>query len=120
MVFLKAFWDAVSNTAWGAGVVTPHLTVPVMVHADGAQIYRDTEYFVFSMSSASVDSKHLDVIDCKFQILKIPAIQMKDATSTGRGQLGAITHPRKSRKASIPPMFENETVCALFGEIVSL
>ena len=50
-----------------------------MVHADGAQIYRDTEYFVFSMSSASVDSKHLDVIDCKFQILKIPAIQMKDA-----------------------------------------
>ena len=86
---LDEFWSGIGHMPWARGNANSKTRpIPILVHADGAQIYRDSEYYVWSVSSASVVSTHLDVVDCKFQILKIPAIQMKDFTDDAN--LGSI------------------------------
>jgi hypothetical protein len=73
----KEFWETISHLSWGAQR-DKDTTIPILIHADGAQIFRDTEYYVWSFSSASILSTHLDVVDAKFQVCKVQVLQMKD------------------------------------------
>jgi hypothetical protein len=70
-----------SNTTWGKQHAHEYgnRRIPILVHADGAQVYRDSEFYIWTISSASVISVHQDVIDCKYQVIKIPCYAMKDS-----------------------------------------
>ena len=67
-----------AHTSWGKRCRDQKRTIPVLVHADGAQVYRDSEFYVWSISSACVDSTHMDIIDAKFQVIKVNCLQMRD------------------------------------------
>ena len=53
--------------------------IPCNIHADGADLFTDTEYFVYSWSSAfSVNSLFKDVLVQKYPIAIIPESEMLD------------------------------------------
>lgn len=75
----KEFWTRARTQPWGAnhpalaGRSDEELSkiIPVQLHVDGADLFRNTEYVVFSVSSVLADTT--DISDLKFQFLKVPA-----------------------------------------------
>lgn len=56
--------------------------VPVMIHGDGAEMYRDTEYFCWSWSSAfGVSSTLKDVYLSKYPIAVVAEREMLSDTA---------------------------------------
>ena len=74
----QSFWELARTQVWGQthpalqgkhGVELGKI-IPLQIHVDGLEIYKNTEFLVFSISS--VISQAGNLFDSKFQIMKIP------------------------------------------------
>ena len=81
---LGKFWDHAQSQPWARE--HPHLqagldlnlTVPMVLHTDGAEVYTNCEFYIWSISSLLPTRGH--VLDDKFQIFKIPHACMRRKT----------------------------------------
>ena len=82
------FWRNAADQAWFKqhpalqGLTEDQLfhTIPLALHCDGAEMYTNCEFYVWSVSSLLPCEHHgRHVLDDKFQFLKIPHESMRDA-----------------------------------------
>ena len=78
---LRKFWENASGQRWcDEHPALPHLdldhTIPLVFHCDGAEVYTNSEFYIWSFSSLMPCRCH--ALDCKFQIVKIPHESMRD------------------------------------------
>ena len=80
----QLFWALALTQEWGKahpalqGVSLDALQyiIPLAIHLDGAEVFNNSEYYVFSVSSVLCVGAH--VFDSKFQFLKIPHDMMRE------------------------------------------
>ena len=80
---IEHFWEHVAGQEWvvrhpALQVPAPRhkYIIPLQVHADGAEIYNDCDFFVWSVSSMLTYKNQ--ILDTKFQVLKIRHDSMHD------------------------------------------
>lgn len=77
---LRAFWKNAAGQPWfeeHPALRTADLdyTIPLVFHCDGAEVYSNSEFYIWSVSSLM--AKRCHVLDNKFQVLKIPHESMR-------------------------------------------
>ena len=95
---LRSFWQHIrQQDAWKAHPYLHDYTdrelqrlVPVTVHADGAEFYRDTEYFTWSWSSSFPGMDKGDVLLHKFPVAIVRELEMTDPAAA---YLVKLFHP---------------------------